>query len=109
MVTLTKFTTPQIEIGEYVNVLTGFSNNGAVIANTLGQFIRANNIYNQADYPELYARIGRIGMTSPNVSPYYNANTQFYVPPYNMSALGLTLPTYGANSAPQYTSYVRSK
>lgn len=63
MSTLTEFTTPQIEIGECIEVLAGFANNGAVISTTQGDFVLASNninIYNRADYPDLYARLGSL-------------------------------------------------
>lgn len=66
MSTLTEFTTPQIEIGECIEVLAGTANNGTVISTTQGDFVLASetrqgfsyNVYKQAEYPDLYARLG---------------------------------------------------
>jgi len=41
-------------------------------------------------------------------STYYDINTQFYVPTYTLGRQ-LTLPSYGANSAVQYVTYVRAR
>jgi len=66
MSTLAEFTTPQIEIGECIEVLAGTANNGTVISTTQGDFVLASetrqgfpyNVYKQAEYPDLYARLG---------------------------------------------------
>lgn len=71
-----KYGTPQNEIGEIVSVIAG-NNANEVISNTQGKFVLANNVYNQADYPELYAKIGLVGasawteVTSPSNDVYY--------------------------------------
>lgn len=56
----TKLSTPQNEIGEIVPVLAGNLAN-EVITTTQGKFIRTGAVYNKADYPELFAKIGSIG------------------------------------------------
>lgn len=60
MLSKIKQSTPQPEIGEVVTVLAG-NNAGQVISNTQGKYVLADRIYNQADYPDLYARIGLVG------------------------------------------------
>lgn len=68
-----KRSTPQKEIGEVVTAMTGslrqwFSSTDIYtavenypISNTQGKFVRTNRVYNIADYPELYAKIGSVG------------------------------------------------
>ena len=44
----------------------------------------------------------------PEYSPYYNVNTQFYVPSVDNTSLNLVLPT-GSNTLPQILTYVRAR
>lgn len=65
----TKLSTPQNEIGEIVPVLAGNLAN-EVITTTQGKFIRTGAVYNKADYPELYAKIGPVGSSAFNTVSY---------------------------------------
>lgn len=58
-----KYGTPQNEIGEVVTVLAG-NNSNELISNTQGKFVLANNVYNKADYPELFDKIGSVGASA---------------------------------------------
>lgn len=121
MALLTKFTTPQIEIGEPVYVLAGFANNNAVISNTLGQFVRAGVSYNRSDYPDLYARIGYVGATgewTPRISSSTNINTLTYgnglflygtgstgVIATSTNGITWTTRSIGLNASPNFVKY----
>jgi hypothetical protein len=55
---------PLLEIGEATQVMVGDLNTAPLsISTTHGKYVLDNNVYNQADYPELYARIGKVGGT----------------------------------------------
>jgi hypothetical protein len=98
MATLTRFSTPQIEIGEPVFVLAGSFNN-EVIANTQGKFVRAGGFYNQADYPELYARIGAIGANAYFAIRTSGTTSEIYALTY-----GNGIYVYGGSNGPLSTS-----
>jgi hypothetical protein len=89
-------------IGEIVSVICrkdSIANN--ILSNT---YVKANNVYLQADYPLLFQQIGLI-----EISPTYNTSTQFYVPEITSAKITLNFtPSVGYSDA-QIVSYVKAK
>lgn len=79
---LSKFSFPEVEIGECISVLSSNAEQYPVIDTNQGQFLLSGSIANQSDYPQLYQRIGLVNqytMTTASIGiSFGNINSLVY-------------------------------